>query len=213
MRVLLVDDSPLFVQGMKEALEINGIEVAGVAYDAASAIAMAEELKPGVVLMDVQMPGIDGIEATRIIKSLLPRVHIVMLTVSENDDYLFAAIEAGASGYLLKNSLNAESIQSLLNLENGQTPLTPGLAQKLFDEFSRRSRGPQPDSDERASMLSARQKEILSLAAQGYTYAEIASLQAVAEVTVRYHMNQIVRVLQLENRAQAIAWGSRNLRF
>jgi two-component system NarL family response regulator len=216
MRVLLVDDNALFLEGLANLLEDGGIFVLGTAANASEALEQAQRLRPDVVLMDVQMPGKSGIEATRTLKSIYPAMKIVMMTILENDQYLFDAISAGASGYLLKGAAPESFIAALEGLARGETPLSPGLAAKILAEFARRdrlrqggSRGNGPDSPDGNLPLSERQTEILRKVAEGRPYKEIASLLGLTESTIKYHMGEIADRLHLGNRAQVIAYVSR----
>jgi DNA-binding NarL/FixJ family response regulator len=140
MRVLLADDHRLLVEGLSNLLQAHGVEIAGVARDGFEAVARTRELAPDVVLMDIRMPGCDGLAATRLIKAELPQVPIVILTTSTEDDDLFEAIKSGANGYLLK-SMDAEAlVEALTDALAGVPPLAPGLAARLLAEFAREAR-------------------------------------------------------------------------
>jgi DNA-binding NarL/FixJ family response regulator len=210
MQLLLVDDHSLFLEGLRNLLEGRGLQVLGTAHDGLEALEQTRALHPDVIIMDIQMPRCNGLEATRLIKSEFPDVKIVMLTVSGEDEDLFEAIKSGASGYVIKN-LDANKFFDLLSgLERGEAPLSPGLAAKIMNEFARQSSAPAaastgPDLHE----LTPRQIELLTLVAQGLTYKEIAAALHIAEPTVKYHMGEIVARLQLKNRAQAIAYAER----
>lgn len=208
MRVLLVDDHALFMEGLKNLLIANDIEVVGTAMNIQEAVHKTEEVVPDVILMDVQMPGGDGIEATRLIKAKFPEVKIVMLTVSQDDNHLFEAVKAGASGYLLKGLPKKQFLEQLEELAKGESPLAPGLATKILNEFARREQERElaAPTKEKISLLSAQQMDILGLVAQGLTYKKIGSMLYLSEVTVKYHMRKIMNLLYLENRAQVIAY-------
>jgi two-component system NarL family response regulator len=210
MRVLLVDDHALFLDGLKNLLTTNDIEVVGEAMNAEDALASTRKLAPDVILMDVQMPGGDGIKATRQIKSEFPEVKIVMLTVSQNDKYLFEAIKAGASGYLLKGLPRRQFLELLSGLNNGQTPLSPGLADKILNEFARLQRERDTSSviAQKTALLSPRQVDILRLVAKGLTYKEIGDKMYLSEASIKYHMGEITHRLYLENRSQVIAFAT-----
>ena len=203
LRLLLADDHPLFLGGLRNLLLARGLTVVGTARDGQEALEKARALRPDVVVMDVHMSGGGGLEATRAIKAELPEVKIVMLTVAEDDAHLFEAIESGASGYLLK-SLDANQFCTLLTgLLQGDAPLAPGMAARIMAEFARQGdREGRPDMAE----LTPRQEEILSLAAQGLIYTDIAQRLHLSEQTIKYHMAQIVEKLHVENRAEAIAY-------
>ena len=210
MRVLLVDDHALFMDGMKNLLTANDIDVVGMAINSREALRKTEELRPEVILMDVQMPGEDGIAATGLIKAKFPEVKIVMLTVSQDDIHLFEAIKAGASGYLLKGLPKKQFLELLTGINNGQTPLSPGLAAKVLAEFARlqQERDLAQQVADKTALLSSRQIDILKLVAQGLTYKEIGDQMNVSEANIKYHMGEITARLQLENRAQVIAFAS-----
>ena len=206
MKVLLVDDHPLFMEGLQNLLGAMGIEVVGAAKNGLEAFEKAGTLRPEVILMDVRMPGCNGLEATRLIKAKFPEIRIVMLTASEADEDLFEAVKSGASGYLLKN-LNAEELFGMLEaLEQGEAPLSPGLAARVLKEFNRGEiLGKEQEEDQ---ILTERQMEVLSLVAQGKTYKEVAESLYVTERTVKYHMGKILEKLHMRNRAQVIAYAS-----
>ena len=142
MRVLLVDDHGLFLEGLRNLLTSEGIEVAGMAHDGLEALAAARRLHPDVILMDVQMPRCDGVSATRLIKAEMPECKIVMLTMSDDEQDLFAAVKSGASGYLLKRLDADEFFHYLSDLQAGQPPFSPGLADKILQEFTQPRRLP-----------------------------------------------------------------------
>lgn len=206
MKVLLVDDHPLFMEGLQNLLGAMGIEVVGAAKNGLEAFEKAGTLRPDVILMDVRMPGCNGLEATRLIKAKFPDIRIVMLTASEADEDLFEAVKSGASGYLLKN-LNAGELFGMLEaLKQGEAPLSPGLAARVLKEFNRGEiLGKEQEEDQ---ILTERQMEVLSLVAQGKTYKEVAESLYVTERTVKYHMGKILEKLHMRNRAQVIAYAS-----
>ena len=210
MRVLLVDDHALFLDGLKNLLISNDIDVVGMAMNIQEALEKTQELMPEVILMDVQMPGGDGIEATRIIKEKFPQITIVMLTMSQDDNHLFQAIKGGASGYLLKGLPKEQFLELLTGLNKGQSPLSPGLASKVLTEFAKLQR--EQDSVNRVAdktaLLSPRQVSILKLVAQGLTYKEIGDQVNISEAAIKYHMGEITQRLHLENRSQVIAFAT-----
>ena len=211
MNVLLVDDHQLFLEGLQNLLIANDIPVVGVAHNGHEAIAMAQELRPDVILMDIQMPGCDGLEATKQIKQLLPDVKIVMLTMSADDEHLFEAIKNGATGYLLKNLDADEFFELLAGLERGEAPMTRTLATKLLTEFAQQAHRPpitEPEEDE-VDGLTERQMEVLKYIAQGWTNKEIADTLFITERTVKYHLQEILQKLHLRNRTQAVAYAVR----
>ena len=208
LRILLVDDSPIFLDGLRNLLVARGLTVVGLAHDGLEAQEKARLLHPDVIVMDVEMPNCNGLEATRAIKAELPEIKIVMLTVSEEDEYLFEAIKSGASGYLLKNLDANAFIELLAGLGRGEAPLTPSLAARLLAEYAHpvAPGGPARTSDDE---LTARQQQILDLVAHGLAYKEIGATLNLSEATIKYHMGQILERLHLENRAQAVAYAKR----
>ncbi|MBI5954426.1 MAG: response regulator transcription factor [Chloroflexi bacterium] len=211
MRVLLADDHRLLVEGLTNLLNAHGIEVLGAAGDGFEACAMARDLRPDLILMDLRMPNCDGLTATRLIKDRMPEIKIVMLTTSAEDQDLFEAVKGGACGYLLKSVGGDEFIEILRGLEDGFPPFSPGLADKILAEFSRQSTplAGVSGADEDPSPLTVRQREVLSLVAQGYSYKEAGNSLGLSARTIKYHMREIVETLHLENRTQALAYAAR----
>lgn len=216
MRVLLVDDHALFLEGLSNLLTSSGVQVVGIAHDGFEALVQARHLQPDLILMDIHMPNCDGVTATRLIKANLPQVKIVMLTMSEDEQDLFEAVKSGASGYLLKSLQATEFFDYLKDLQAGHPPFSPGLAEKILNEFAHQPQ--QPDSQTMSEAqpgsnlytdLSPRQMQILTLVARGQTYREIAETICISERTVKYHMAEILDRLHLQNRAQVIAFASR----
>jgi len=204
MRILLADDHPLFLSGLHTLLVARGLTIIGLAHDGEEVLEKARVLLPDVVVMDLKMPKLNGLEALRVLKAEFPNLKVVILTAAEDEAALFEAIKAGASGYLLK-SLNANQFCALLaGLLRDEAPLSPGLAARVLEEFGRLANAAAASSEWEA--LSVQQRAILSLAAQGLTYKEIAVRLYLAEKTIKYHMAQILERLHLENRAQAIAY-------
>lgn len=218
LRVLLVDDHSLFLEGLRNLLVSEGIEVVGVAHNGLEALSQTRQLRPDMILMDIQMSVCNGLAATRLIKAEMPECKIVMLTMSDDEQDLFVAVKSGASGYLLKNLDAEEFFTYLEELQSGHPPFSPGLAEKILEEFSRLSSSPGPPDlpmhpiDDSASppiSLTPRQMQILTLVAQGHTYGQVAETIGLAERTVKYHMGEILNRLHLENRAQVIAYAAR----
>ncbi len=205
MNILLVDDHKLFASGVKNLLEAGGIRVAGMARNGHEALEAARRLKPDIILMDINMPGCDGLTATRQIKAEFPKIKIVMLTVSADDESLFEAMRNGASGFLLKNLDADEFFACLEQLALGETVYSPGLAERMLKEFMRGS-GTAETHKQAINPLTPRQEEVLACVARGLTYKQVAAQLAISETTVKFHMNEILERLQLDNRAQAIAY-------
>jgi len=211
MKTLLVDDHALFLEGLRKFLAVNGFEVVGTARNGAEALMQFEILKPDLILMDIQMADFDGIQTTRMIKKEYPGAKIVMLTAVEDYDSLFAAIEAGAEGYLVKDMEPESFIRQLVGLTEGETPLAPGLTQHLLQEFSRHKKKDNKAASGIRRKLTERQMELLQLLAEGLTYKEIALRLDLKEVTVKYHVKEILAKLRLTNRAQLIVYATRQL--
>ncbi len=207
MRVLLADDHPLFRDGVRSLLEARGVEVVGEVNDGQEAVEAALRLQPDVVLMDIMMPRLDGLEATRLIKARLPDVKIVMLTVSDEDRTVFEAIKSGAQGYLLKNLQTNEFFDLLSGIERGEAPISKGLAGRILDEFAR-------DRAERSEQslqeeLTDRELEVLRYVSGGASNREVAAVLRISENTVKFHMRNILEKLHLRSRAEVIAYAAR----
>src|SRR5215213_54036 len=202
IRVLIADDHPLFREGMRGRLDrVADVAVVGEAASGEEAVELALELKPDVVLMDIKMPGLNGIEATREILRANPRVGVLMLTMFEDDDSVFAAMRAGAKGYLLKDSGGEGVVYAIRAVTSGEAVFGPGVAERIIGYFSApRSAAPQRAFPE----LTEREEEILSLVAQGKSNQEIARQLFVSLKTVRNHVSNILVKLQVADRAQAV---------
>lgn len=189
-------------------MKARGIEVVGTARDGLEALAKAQSLHPDVVLMDIQMPRCDGLTATRLIKTVLPDIKIVVLTVSADDEHLFEAIKSGASGYLLKNMDAKDFFRLISGMARGEAPISSELAAKVLSEFARQARQGEPtgEPDSDPDALTERQVEVLQLVAQGLTNKEIAAALSISGNTVKYHMKEIMQKLHFRNRAQVIAY-------
>jgi DNA-binding NarL/FixJ family response regulator len=201
MRTVLVDDHALFRDGVASLLLAWGHEVVGQARDGAEAIDLVDETSPDVVLMDVRMPNVSGLEATARIKERHPEVAIVMLTVSEDEADLFRAIKAGAQGYLLKN-LEAPQLRSMLEgVARGEPAITPSTAARIIDEFLRAPGGARQETQR----LTERELEVLQLVTAGQRNREIAGELGISENTVKFHLKNIVEKLHAQNRAELAA--------
>lgn len=205
-RLLVVDDHALFRSGIVSLLKARGYDVVGEAADGLSAVSKALDLRPDLVLMDIQMPLMGGLEATRLIKAATPGVKVVILTVSDAEDDLFEAIKSGAQGYLLKN-LNADVFFELISgVAEGEAPISPKMAGLMLTEFLRKA---QPDQESTVSSgLTLREMEVLKLAAQGRSNREVAEGMGLGESTVKYHLRNILDKLHLENRAEVITYAA-----
>ncbi|MGZ6340840.1 MAG: response regulator [Candidatus Limnocylindrales bacterium] len=202
MRIVLVDDHALFRDGVASLLGAWGHEVVGQAADGAEAMELAGRLLPDLVLMDVRMPGVSGLEATARIKERHPGVAIVMLTVSEDEDDLFRAIKAGAQGYLLKNLESAQLRTMLEAVSRGEAAISPATAARIIDEFLRVERGPAPRAPDR---LTERELEVLRLVTQGLRNKEIAARLGISENTAKFHLKNIVEKLHAQTRTELAA--------
>ena len=208
LRIVLADDHLLFRKGVAAVLALRpGLQVVREAADGLEAIEAARAEAPDVILMDLAMPRCSGLEATRIIKAEMPQVKIVVLTVSDADRDLFAAIKAGADGYLLKNIQPAQLYEMLEGIRRGEAPITGVLAAKILKEFQEPPKGSLPGEGENA--LTARETQVLELLAQGLTNKGIAAALSVAEDTVRAHVRRILEKLHLQNRIQAAVYAVR----
>jgi len=210
VRILLVDDHTLFLQSLKMLLAANQYQVVGTAGDGREALKQARLLSPELILMDIEMPVYDGLAATRLIKAEMPGIKIVMLTVSSSDDNLFDAVKSGASGYLLKSQPAERFLELLGQVEQGGAALPPELAARLLAEFARQAQHLESSQLDSSADLTDRQREILTLVAQGLTYPQVGETLYLSVPTVRYHMGQILERLHLENRAQVIAYAARH---
>jgi len=205
IRVLVVDDQELVRAGFCVILEgADGITVAGEAGDGAAAVAQAAALRPDVVLMDVRMPGMDGLEATRLVTALpVTPPKVVMLTTFDLDDYVYEALRAGASGFLLKDSPRADLISAVRAAAAGDALLAPSVTRRLIEAFARRPPEAAP-SPARLAALTARERDVLLLIARGRSNAEIAVALFVTEATVKTHVSNLLAKLGLRDRVQAV---------
>jgi DNA-binding NarL/FixJ family response regulator len=202
VRVLIADDHPLFREGMRGRLDrVADVAVVGEAASGDEAVELAHKLEPDVILMDIKMPGLSGIEATREIQRASPRVGILMLTMFEDDDSVFAAMRAGAKGYLLKDSGGEGVVRAIRAVASGEAVFGPGVAERIIGFFS----APRTAAPQRAfPELTEREEEVLSLVAQGKSNREIARQLFVSLKTVRNHVSNILLKLQVADRAQAV---------
>jgi len=207
--VILVDDQPLLRKGFRMVLEEEpGIVVVGEASDGAAALDLVGRRHPDVVVMDVRMPGMDGIEATRAIIATEPRSRILILTTFDLDEYAFGALRLGASGFILKDVLPSEFARAIRSVADGDAVIAPSVTRRLLDAFAHQLPDPQragrthPGLDQ----LTAREREILTELAGGYSNAEIAERLFVAEATVKTHLGRVLTKLGLRDRVQAVVY-------
>jgi len=200
IRVLIADDHRLFRQGLRQICETVGrLEVVGEAENGEEAVALALRLKPDVVLMDIRMPVMDGVEATRRIAASVPSARIIILTMYRQDQYVFEAIKAGARGYLLKDIDEQELVDAVRAVHRGEALIDPGLATRLLEEFRRLSQSATDMED-----LTPGEMDVLRLAAQGLDNKSIAERLSLSERTVTNRLSEIYQKLHVANRTQAV---------
>jgi DNA-binding NarL/FixJ family response regulator len=202
-----VDDQRLFTKGLSGLVDmLPGVEMVGVAYNGEEAIALCREEEPDVILMDISMPKMDGISATREIKDLLPQTAVVILTGHEEDEHVFEGIKAGAQGYLLKDSDPEDLSRAIHTVHAGDTIIAPDLAQKMLMTFEH---GRPEGSAQLAPPLTERELEVIRALAQGMSDRQIASSLGISEKTVRNHTSNIYRKLHIFDRTQAVIYAVR----
>jgi DNA-binding NarL/FixJ family response regulator len=204
IRILLVDDQSLFREGLHTLLSVQtDFDVVGEAANGEEAIRLAVSLRPEVVLMDVRMPVLDGVAATRRLHSLLPECHIIVLTTFDDDEYVFEALRAGAIGYLLKDAPSDKLFEAIRAGARGESFLQPAVAAKVVAEFSRLADKPAIHHQTLSDPLSEREREVLRLVAEGANNREIANRLVIAEGTVKNHLTNILSKLGVTDRTQA----------
>jgi len=209
LRILIADDHTLFRDSLRSLLTSHGFEIVGEAREGGEAIELTRRLQPDIVLMDLSMPGLDGLSATRLISAEMPQVKVVVLTASDDDAKLFEAIKSGAQGYLLKNLESREFFALLEGVGRGEPALTPLLASKLLQEFARPPRPAAESHDPDA--LTDREREVLELLVRGVTSnRKLAKHLGVSENTVKFHVRNILDKLHLHNRAQVVGFALRH---
>jgi DNA-binding NarL/FixJ family response regulator len=209
LRVLLVDDHDLFRTGLRNLLEDEGVIVVGEAGTGNEALRMVEELTPDVVVMDLNMPGMTGVEATRQIASVAPLARVLVLTISDQDADVMDAILAGACGYLLKDASIGDLMQGIRSASVGESLISPTIASKVLQRV--RASSPLPDIAARIqAQLSDREIEVLKLIANGRDNADIAGQLYISPKTVKNHISNILMKLQIENRIQAAVYAVRS---
>lgn len=214
IRVLIADDHTLIHEGLQAVLaDEPDISIVGHAASGTDALALAKELAPDVILMDVRMPGMDGVEATRRIKAEVPGAKVVILTVYQDDEYLFNAVKAGAVGYILKDVSPEQLVHALRLASRGESLIDPALAARVLAEFSKlaSSNGQaKQGAAEVYAALTPREMEVLNLVAQGKSNKEIARDLGIEEKTVKNHMSNIFAKLQVNDRTQALIYAVRH---
>jgi DNA-binding NarL/FixJ family response regulator len=202
IRILITDDHPIFRDGLHGLLDsVPDTEVVGEATTGEEVIACASALQPDIILMDIKMPGMNGIDATRAVVRASPHIGVLIVTMYEDDDFLFAAMRAGARGYVLKGANQAEMLRAIRAVANGEVIFGPGIAQRVISYLS----APPPAVPMRVfPELTERESEVLSLLARGRTNEEIAGQLVLSLKTVRNHVSNIFSKLQVADRAQAV---------
>jgi two-component system response regulator NreC len=205
IKILLVDDHAIMRDGIKALLSIyDDIEVVGEASEGRKAIEMARELNPDVVVMDISMPGMDGLEVTRRLTKRNPGMKVIILTQHDNREYILSAIKVGAAGYIPKKALGSDLISAIRAVHSGDSFLYPSAAKTLIDDY--RKQAEQPDIYE---SLTEREREILKLIAEGLTSREIANALYISQKTVQGHRTKIMEKLDLHNRTELIKYAIR----
>lgn len=201
IRVLLADDHRMLREGLRRTLEDNGLVVVGEADDGAEAVRLALDTEPDVVVMDVTMPNVDGVEATRQLRAQRPDARIVMLTMHSDQDIVANAIRAGASGYLTKDCSSDELVGAVRAVAGGETVLSPGLAGAMLQEVQKLGRAAQPAAD---PLITKREEEVLQLIADGLSTQEVAESLYISLKTVKNHLASIYQKLDSRDRTQAV---------
>lgn len=198
VRVVLIDDHPLFVEGIAALLATRSeFQIEGVAHDGEEGIRLVRKSRPDLVIMDIRMPRVGGLEATRRLKEEMPSTRVIILTVSEDEKDLFEAVQAGAQGYLLKNLSSSTVLDRLLEAAQGEAVFTPSLASKALLALGGKEKKEHPDA------LTEREREVLEQLVKGYSNSRIAAELGLAATTVRFHTRNILDKLHAENRTQA----------
>lgn len=213
IRVLLADDQDLLRRGFKMIIDAQpDMEAVGEAANGAQAIAQAAALRPDVVLMDVRMPGTNGIEATRHIAAHLPEVKVLILTTFDVDEYAFSGLHAGASGFLLKNARTEELIAGIRTVAAGDAILAPSTTRRLLDSYANtfHAGGPGTPAKDALAPLTQRERQVFAEMASGHTNQEIAGRLVLSETTVKTHVARVLAKLRLRDRVQAVIFAYEN---
>jgi len=206
IKVIIADDHPLVRQGIRKVLQLEpAIKVVAETTNGKDTVAMAKKLQPDVILMDINMPLINGMEATKIIKKEMPQVKILALTIHDDEEYVYETVRSGATGYLLKDVDPGRLVESVLKVYKGESVIHPSVTAKLFQEFNRLSKS---SSDE--NNLTPREQEVLKLIAQGLANKDIAKGLFISEKTVKNHVYNIFRKIDVADRTQAAVYAIKN---
>jgi len=198
---MLADDHRMLREGLRRSMTDQGFDVVGEARDGDEAIRLAEDLQPEVILMDVTMPEVDGVEATRQIKQLFPDIRVVMLTMHADQEVLAQAMRVGASGYLVKDCSTEEIANAIRDVAGGKTALSPQLAASMLEEVRRLE---QPTSNDEDRIVTKREEEVLQLIANGFSTTEVAEKLFISQKTVKNHLASIYQKLDARDRTQAV---------
>lgn len=205
IRVIIIDDHPLVREGLKKLLELEKrIEIVDVAGDGQGAINIARKLKPDVILMDINMPGTNGIEATRVIKREFPSIGIIALTAHEEEEFVLELVRAGVSGYVLKDIAPDKLVETIKTVAQGNSVIDPSITNLLFNEVNRLSKYYQ--GREGQEVLTNREMDILRSMTKGFSNKEIAGELLISEKTVKNHITSIFRKIKVEDRTQAVLY-------
>ncbi len=206
IKVIIADDHPLVRQGIRKVLQLEpAIKVVAETTNGKDTVAMAKKLQPDVILMDINMPLINGMEATKIIKKEMPQVKILALTIHDDEEYVYETVRSGATGYLLKDVDPGRLVEAVLKVYKGESVIHPSVTAKLFQEFNRLSKS---SSDE--NNLTPREQEVLKLIAQGLANKDIAKGLFISEKTVKNHVYNIFRKIDVSDRTQAAVYAIKN---
>ncbi len=207
IRVLICDDQAIARHGLQMILSTApDVQIVGQAEDGQAALDLIAQTNPDLVLMDLKMPKLNGVQATRLIKQRFPAVHVLVLTTYDADEWVFDAVRAGANGYLLKDTPPSQLLAAIRNTVEGKTPVDPSVAGKIFERFAKQ---PMPPSTKLVEGLSTREIEVLQLIADGFSNAEIGTQIHLSEGTVRNYISAIFGKLQAKDRTQAVVMAIR----
>jgi DNA-binding NarL/FixJ family response regulator len=204
IRALLAEDQPLMLSALRSILEAHGIEVVGEAANGDEAVALAKHLVPDVVLMDVRMPGRDGIDATAELSATTPAVRVLVLTTFDDDEYLYGALRAGAAGFMVKNSTPEALASAVRAIAGGDAVLDPTVTQRVFARLASRPMHADPRT---IDQLTEREKDVFRLLTRGLSNHEIAEALNVTEATAKTHVSRILSKLNVRDRVQAVIYG------
>ncbi|MGY6500129.1 MAG: response regulator [Acidimicrobiales bacterium] len=201
IRLMLADDHRMLREGLRRSMTEHGFDVVGEASDGAEAVDMAADLVPDIILMDVTMPELDGVEATRLVKAANPAIRVIMLTMHADQEVLAAAIRSGASGYLVKDCSTEEIADAIRSAVSGETTLSPALAASMLNEVRKLDPPEQPEEDR---VVTKREEEVLQLIADGCSTPEVAERLYISQKTVKNHLASIYQKLDARDRTQAV---------